>query len=118
MLDTKLNCSTDINECHNPRDNKCTYPERCINIIGNYTCSCPHWKRGDGRKDGTGCDNVNLQLLIWIVVGKYIYLRIYVYVYIYTIFLYNFLQLHFKLLQENYLFTTTYFRLKYVYFSR
>ncbi|KAG7941114.1 hypothetical protein I3843_16G021900 [Carya illinoinensis] len=58
----------DINECHDPRDNNCTHPESCTNTLGNYTCSCTKWYRGDGRKDGTNCV-VNLPLLIWIVVG-------------------------------------------------
>ncbi|KAG6624345.1 hypothetical protein CIPAW_16G020000 [Carya illinoinensis] len=56
----------DINECQS--GNNCMHPELCKNTMGNYTCSCTKWYRGDGRKDGTGCD-VNLPLLIKMVVG-------------------------------------------------
>ncbi|KAG6620688.1 hypothetical protein I3842_Q053200 [Carya illinoinensis] len=48
-----LNGCQDINECQS--GNNCTYPERCKNTMGNYTCSCRKGSRGDGRKDGTGC---------------------------------------------------------------
>ncbi|XP_040998096.1 wall-associated receptor kinase 2-like [Juglans microcarpa x Juglans regia] len=43
----------DIDEC--ALGNNCTHPKRCKNTYGSYKCSCPKGKRGDGRKDGTGC---------------------------------------------------------------
>ncbi|KAG6626166.1 hypothetical protein CIPAW_15G029200 [Carya illinoinensis] len=45
----------DVNECRHPNLNNCTSPKRCINTEGNYTCSCPKWHSGDGRKDGESC---------------------------------------------------------------
>ncbi|KAG6695619.1 hypothetical protein I3842_09G106900 [Carya illinoinensis] len=45
----------DVNECLDPNLNNCSSPKRCINTEGNYTCSCPKWHSGDGRKDGKGC---------------------------------------------------------------
>ncbi|KAG7941111.1 hypothetical protein I3843_16G021700 [Carya illinoinensis] len=53
----------DINECHDPRDNCCT--QRCKNTMGNYTCSCTKWYRGDGRKDGT----VELDVQVCVGIG-------------------------------------------------
>ncbi|KAB1212375.1 Wall-associated receptor kinase 3 [Morella rubra] len=41
----------DIVECSAPSLNNCTYPARCANTKGNYTCSCPKWHCGNGRKD-------------------------------------------------------------------
>ncbi|KAF5467879.1 hypothetical protein F2P56_012089 [Juglans regia] len=52
----------DVNECLNPNLNNCTSPKRCINTEGNYTCSCPKWHSGDGRKDGESC-TLNLGLV-------------------------------------------------------
>ncbi|KAF5467864.1 hypothetical protein F2P56_012076 [Juglans regia] len=45
----------DVDECLHPDLNNCTSQKRCSNTEGNYTCSCPKWHRGDGRKDGKGC---------------------------------------------------------------
>ncbi|XP_040997726.1 putative wall-associated receptor kinase-like 16 [Juglans microcarpa x Juglans regia] len=56
-----LGCK-DVNECLNPNLNNCTSPKRCINTEGNYTCSCPKWHSGDGRKDGESC-TLNLGLV-------------------------------------------------------
>ncbi|XP_059631708.1 wall-associated receptor kinase 2-like [Cornus florida] len=56
----------DIDECSDPTLNECE--NNCENIDGNYTCSCPKWFHGDGRKDGNGC-NPELQLVIKLVLG-------------------------------------------------
>ncbi|KAF5467882.1 hypothetical protein F2P56_012092 [Juglans regia] len=56
-----LGCK-DVNECLNENLNNCTSPKRCINTEGNYTCSCPKWHSGDGRKDGESC-TLNLGLV-------------------------------------------------------
>ncbi|XP_043708369.1 wall-associated receptor kinase 2-like [Telopea speciosissima] len=45
----------DINECADPNTNLCSYHSLCINLPGNYSCSCPHDYEGDGWKNGTGC---------------------------------------------------------------
>ncbi|KAA8546467.1 hypothetical protein F0562_002794 [Nyssa sinensis] len=47
-----LKCE-DIDECQNTTLNRCLH--NCHNINGSYTCSCPRWYNGDGRKDGNGC---------------------------------------------------------------
>ncbi|KAH7547586.1 hypothetical protein FEM48_Zijuj01G0325500 [Ziziphus jujuba var. spinosa] len=47
----------DINECENPSLNNCSKTQYCINMQGSYTCSCPSWFKGDGRRGGTGCKN-------------------------------------------------------------
>ncbi|KAB1200060.1 Wall-associated receptor kinase 2 [Morella rubra] len=57
-----------IDEFSAPSLNNCTYPTRCVNTEGNYTCSCPKWHRGDERKDGKGCSS-SLSL-IGIINGK------------------------------------------------
>ncbi|XP_026662445.1 putative wall-associated receptor kinase-like 16 [Phoenix dactylifera] len=44
----------DIDECMN----KTSCVSRCKNTPGNYTCSCPWDKYGDGRKDGSGCKSI------------------------------------------------------------
>ncbi|KAE8100171.1 hypothetical protein FH972_018096 [Carpinus fangiana] len=56
----------DIDECLNPTLNNCT--RQCTNGIGNYTCGCPRWYRGDGRKDGEGC-SVDLAIAIKVSIG-------------------------------------------------
>ncbi|KAK1398191.1 wall-associated receptor kinase 2-like [Heracleum sosnowskyi] len=43
----------DIDECADPSKNDCA--KTCINMPGNYKCSCPHGYYGDGRKNGSGC---------------------------------------------------------------
>ncbi|KAB1207012.1 Wall-associated receptor kinase 2 [Morella rubra] len=45
----------DIDECGNPNLNNCTQAKNCFNTEGNYTCRCPKWHRGDGRKGGEDC---------------------------------------------------------------
>ncbi|XP_060670593.1 wall-associated receptor kinase 2 [Ziziphus jujuba] len=45
----------DINECENLSLNNCSEIRYCVNKQESYTCSCPFWFKGDGRKDGTGC---------------------------------------------------------------
>ncbi|XP_059454880.1 wall-associated receptor kinase 2-like [Corylus avellana] len=45
----------DIDECGDPNLNNCTNQNHCFNTKGNYTCGCPKWYRGDGRKDGERC---------------------------------------------------------------
>ncbi|XP_059454881.1 wall-associated receptor kinase 5-like [Corylus avellana] len=56
----------DIDECKDPTLNNCT--KLCTNGIGNYTCGCPKWYRGDGRKDGEGC-SVDVVLAIKVSIG-------------------------------------------------
>ncbi|KAE8100175.1 hypothetical protein FH972_018100 [Carpinus fangiana] len=56
----------DIDECEDPTLNNCT--KLCTNEIGNYTCGCPRWYRGDGRKDGEGC-SVHVVLAIKVSIG-------------------------------------------------
>ncbi|XP_074351299.1 wall-associated receptor kinase 2-like [Apium graveolens] len=43
----------DIDECADPTKNDCQ--KTCINIPGDYNCSCPRDYNGDGRKSGSGC---------------------------------------------------------------
>ncbi|XP_078151500.1 wall-associated receptor kinase 17-like [Carex rostrata] len=43
---------TDIDECLES-DGPCI--GNCINLSGNYTCSCPKGMTGDGKKGGSGC---------------------------------------------------------------
>ncbi|KAE8100172.1 hypothetical protein FH972_018097 [Carpinus fangiana] len=58
----------DINECEDRTLNNCT--KQCTNVIGSYTCACPKWYRGDGRKDGEGCSvDVVLAIKVSIVIG-------------------------------------------------
>ena len=47
--------SLDTNECADPAKNDCVSEETCINIPGNYNCSCPRGYEGDGRKNGSRC---------------------------------------------------------------
>lgn len=58
---------TDVDECKHPDDNDCD--KICENTIGSYTCSCPRWFHGDGRRDGEGCIR-DYQFLIKTTVGK------------------------------------------------
>ncbi|GMY06674.1 Wall-associated receptor kinase 2 [Fagus crenata] len=62
--------TSDINECEHPDLNNCTIAKNCVNTKGNYTCHCPKWNKGDGRKDGEGCV---AELVIEIAGGKKIY---------------------------------------------
>ncbi|XP_044475049.1 wall-associated receptor kinase 2-like [Mangifera indica] len=43
----------DIDECQDSSLHNCE--RKCINREGSYTCLCPKWHHGDGRKDGEGC---------------------------------------------------------------
>ncbi|KAK9288710.1 hypothetical protein L1049_017173 [Liquidambar formosana] len=45
----------DIDECTDSNLNQCEKPEYCINVVGNFTCSCPKGYHGDARKNGKGC---------------------------------------------------------------
>ncbi|XP_059454779.1 putative wall-associated receptor kinase-like 16 [Corylus avellana] len=56
----------DIDECEHPALNNCT--NYCVNGVGNYTCGCPKWYHGDGRKYGEGC-SVDLALAIKVSIG-------------------------------------------------
>jgi Wall-associated kinase len=51
-----LLCFSDINECLESDSNPCV--GNCLNLPGNYTCSCPPGMTGDGRKGGSGCKRV------------------------------------------------------------
>ncbi|KAK7833112.1 uromodulin [Quercus suber] len=62
----------DINECEDPNLNNCTIAKNCVNTPGSYSCRCPKWYHGSGRKDGEGCE-ANLLLVFKIAIGKYIY---------------------------------------------
>ncbi|KAG2665798.1 hypothetical protein I3760_15G025100 [Carya illinoinensis] len=57
----------DIDECKDQTHN-CSRAEGCVNAIGNYTCRCPKWYHGDGRKDGEGCA-AEFVLIIQIAIG-------------------------------------------------
>ncbi|RZR92875.1 hypothetical protein BHM03_00021248 [Ensete ventricosum] len=66
----------DIDECKDPRMNNCVW--RCINKAGRFHCPCPPGSRGDGKKQGSGCQRdtfieislvVLLFLLVMIVAG-------------------------------------------------
>nr|XP_043626870.1 putative wall-associated receptor kinase-like 16 [Erigeron canadensis] len=57
----KDNC-TNINECLD-RNHVCLH--KCVDTVGNYTCSCRRGYSGDGRKDGSGC-TVKQSLVIMI----------------------------------------------------
>jgi len=46
---------TDINECERNLHG-CDVIAKCKNNDGNYTCECPKWYSGDGKKEG-GCKN-------------------------------------------------------------
>ncbi|KAK7861608.1 wall-associated receptor kinase 5 [Quercus suber] len=50
-----LTSFADINECEHPAHNNCIKAKDCVNTKGNYTCRCPKWYHGDGRKGGEGC---------------------------------------------------------------
>ncbi|XP_059631703.1 wall-associated receptor kinase 2-like [Cornus florida] len=56
----------DINECEDPSLNRC--PKHCVNIAGNYKCSCPKGYRWDSRTNGEGCV-VDQLLVITLYVG-------------------------------------------------
>ncbi|KAG6626154.1 hypothetical protein CIPAW_15G028200 [Carya illinoinensis] len=56
----------DVDECLLPNFNNCTLQKTCYNTEGNYTCSCPKWHRGDGRKDGKGSGGVGFIVLLMI----------------------------------------------------
>nr|XP_023920718.1 putative wall-associated receptor kinase-like 16 [Quercus suber] len=58
----------DINECEDPNLNNCTIAKHCVNTPGNYSCRCPKWHHGSGRKDGEGCE-ANLLLVFKIAIG-------------------------------------------------
>nr|GEZ64345.1 serine/threonine-protein kinase, active site protein [Tanacetum cinerariifolium] len=53
------NC-TDIDECALP-DHGCVH--HCVNVPGNYTCSCRKSYSGDGKKGGSGCTADTLLVL-------------------------------------------------------
>ncbi|KAI4339703.1 hypothetical protein MLD38_024615 [Melastoma candidum] len=64
-----LGC-TDKNECEDPNLNDCVVKKLCENTPGNYSCTCPKWYIGDGRKSGDGCTiNESLVKVIVIVVA-------------------------------------------------
>nr|POF22618.1 wall-associated receptor kinase 3 [Quercus suber] len=58
----------DINECEDPNLNSCTIAKNCVNTPGSYSCRCPKWYHGSGRKDGEGCE-ANLLLVFKIAIG-------------------------------------------------
>lgn len=67
-----LTSFADINECEHPAHNNCIKAKDCVNTKGNYTCRCPKWYHGDGRKGGEGCIPEPL-LMLKIACGKYIF---------------------------------------------
>ncbi|XP_042402080.1 wall-associated receptor kinase 5-like [Zingiber officinale] len=42
----------DIDEC---KDHSHNCSGKCVNIPGDYNCTCPLGTKGDGKKDGVGC---------------------------------------------------------------
>ncbi|KAL7263053.1 hypothetical protein ACSBR1_001264 [Camellia fascicularis] len=62
----------DIDECADPNLNQCVEESKCLNTLGNYTCSCPKRHHGDGKTDGTRCTAgrvIVLQIVIGIAIG-------------------------------------------------
>ncbi|PWA78587.1 serine/threonine-protein kinase, active site protein [Artemisia annua] len=59
------NGCTNINECARP-GHGCLHD--CVDIPGNYTCSCPKGFSGDGRENGTRCTS-NESLIIKISIS-------------------------------------------------
>nr|XP_043626860.1 wall-associated receptor kinase 2-like [Erigeron canadensis] len=59
----KDNC-TNKNECQDG-NHDCVH--RCVDTVGNYTCSCRKGYSGDGRKGGSGC-TVKQSLVIMIAI--------------------------------------------------
>ncbi|XP_042442576.1 wall-associated receptor kinase 2-like [Zingiber officinale] len=78
-LNDSNGCS-DINEC-SPDTSPCV--KRCHNREGSYSCSCPWYMYGDGRRDGSGCRSilrilylslgVGLSLFFLIAIGSWLY---------------------------------------------
>lgn len=56
----------DVNECEDQNLNDCTH--RCHNVVGRYTCSCPKWFRGDGKRNGKGC-SLDQDRIIHVIIG-------------------------------------------------
>ncbi|GMP46688.1 hypothetical protein CsSME_00014743 [Camellia sinensis var. sinensis] len=62
----------DIDECADPNLHQCVEESKCLNMPGNYTCSCPKRYHGDGKTDGTRCTAgrvLVLQIVIGIAIG-------------------------------------------------
>ncbi|GFP81286.1 wall-associated receptor kinase 3 [Phtheirospermum japonicum] len=43
----------DIDECEIPNLNTCE--KKCVNTPGGFSCTCPKWYHGDGKRGGKGC---------------------------------------------------------------
>ncbi|KAL7263050.1 hypothetical protein ACSBR1_001261 [Camellia fascicularis] len=62
----------DIDECVDPNLNRCVEESKCLNMPGNYECSCPKRYHGDGKTDGTRCTAGRfpvLQIVIGVAIG-------------------------------------------------
>lgn len=71
------NCvHVDINECKITPNPCINNSSACLNLPGNFSCSCPKGYDGDGRRDGTGCFVVDdrrdrSDLMLSIALGKF-----------------------------------------------
>ena len=64
--------STDINECENP--NYCKLPgQKCINGLGNFTCSCIKGYHKDGSVGTCVTNQSSRPVTYTLLVGKYTY---------------------------------------------
>ncbi|KNA10615.1 hypothetical protein SOVF_142450 [Spinacia oleracea] len=57
---------TDTNECKG-LSNPCS--RICVNTPGHYECHCPKGYQGDGKKDGSGCLEKSMQIIIPVGIG-------------------------------------------------
>ena len=52
---------SDVDECN--EENLipgCVISATCMNVDGNFTCTCPTGFTGDGRESGSGCTGMNV----------------------------------------------------------
>ncbi|KAJ3680246.1 hypothetical protein LUZ60_016524 [Juncus effusus] len=59
----------DVDECDDPKKNRCIWKWKCVNTQGSYKCHCPPGKHGDGMEGGTGCAIRSPALEIGLIVG-------------------------------------------------
>ncbi|XP_074581452.1 wall-associated receptor kinase 2-like [Curcuma longa] len=69
-------CSADISPC----------VKRCHNREGSYSCSCPWYMYGDGRRDGSGCRSILRILYLSLGVGLSLFFLIAIVSWLYWIY--------------------------------